>query len=51
MVTDADLILVMDGGYLVDQGRHHELLGRNAAYRTLHAAGTTPATRPVLVTA
>lgn len=53
MVADADLVLVMDGGRLVDQGRHRELLGRSPTYRALHAAGPAPASapRPALVTA
>lgn len=44
-VHDADLILVVEGGRLVDTGRHAELLGRCATYRALAAAtDTIPAT-------
>ncbi len=34
-VMGADRILVMDGGRLVEQGRHAELLERGGLYRTL----------------
>ncbi len=34
-VIDADLIVVMADGRIVDQGSHHELLERCAVYRTL----------------
>jgi ATP-binding cassette subfamily B protein len=37
-VADADLVLVIDAGRVVDQGRHAELLARCALYRRLHAA-------------
>lgn len=35
---DADRILVMDEGRLVEQGRHDELLGRGGLYATLYEA-------------
>ncbi|MGB3481806.1 MAG: ABC transporter ATP-binding protein [Mycobacterium sp.] len=34
-VVDADSIIVMDDGRIVDQGRHHELLARCQLYRRL----------------
>ena len=34
-VADADLIVVMDGGRIVDRGRHEALLARCALYRRL----------------
>ncbi|MEV0590727.1 thiol reductant ABC exporter subunit CydC [Nonomuraea cavernae] len=36
-VTDADRILVMDRGRLVEQGSHRELLARQGAYARLYA--------------
>jgi len=35
-VADADLVLVVEDGCIVDQGRHAELLGRSAVYRRLN---------------
>jgi subfamily B ATP-binding cassette protein MsbA len=35
-VQHATRILVMDGGRIVDRGRHDELLGRDGVYRRLH---------------
>lgn len=32
MITDADLILVLDKGRLIEHGRHHELLSRRGLY-------------------
>lgn len=35
-LADADRLLVMDNGRVVDSGTHHDLLERNAFYRTIH---------------
>jgi ATP-binding cassette, subfamily B, multidrug efflux pump len=37
-IRDADLILVMEEGRIVEQGSHDELLARGGAYATLYAA-------------
>ncbi|WP_345893857.1 ABC transporter ATP-binding protein [Nocardioides sp. TF02-7] len=37
-IRDADLILVMEEGRIVEQGSHAELLGRGGAFARLHAA-------------
>ena len=37
-IRDADTILVMDGGRIVEQGSHHDLLTRHGAYFTLYDA-------------
>ena len=37
-IRDADTILVMDGGRIVEQGNHMELLARGGAYANLYAA-------------
>jgi ATP-binding cassette subfamily B protein len=37
-IRDADLILVMDGGKIVEQGSHAELLAKQGAYHALYAA-------------
>ena len=36
-IQNADLILVMDQGRLVESGRHEELIGRGGLYSRLHA--------------
>ena len=43
-IRDADLILVMDAGRIVEQGDHHELLARRGAYYELYRSQfTSPA--------
>ena len=42
-VADADLVLLMDGGRLVDQGTHGELMTRSGVYRLLHQPGSAAA--------
>jgi ATP-binding cassette subfamily B protein len=43
-IRDADTILVMDAGRIVEQGNHHELLARGGAYFTLyHSQFAAPA--------
>jgi ATP-binding cassette, subfamily B, bacterial len=37
-VHDADRIVVVDDGSIVEQGRHQELLARDSVYRRLHEA-------------
>jgi ABC-type multidrug transport system fused ATPase/permease subunit len=40
-VRHADVILVMDGGAIVEQGSHDELLARGGLYAQLHAVQTS----------
>ncbi|MEO8704979.1 MAG: ABC transporter ATP-binding protein [Kofleriaceae bacterium] len=49
-IRDADLILVMDGGNIVEQGTHAELLARGGAYHALYDAQFA-ATEPRLAAA
>ena len=35
-IRDADTIVVMDGGTIVEQGNHEELLARDGLYRSLY---------------
>jgi len=36
-IRDADMILVMDSGRIVERGTHDELIVRGGAYARLHA--------------
>jgi ATP-binding cassette, subfamily B, bacterial len=42
-VSRADTIVVMDGGRVVEQGAHHELLARDGLYRELFSGQVQPA--------
>ena len=42
-IRDADLILVMDGGAIVEQGTHEQLLETHGAYARLYNAQFTAA--------
>ena len=37
-IRSADLILVVQGGQIVEQGRHQELLRQNGAYAAMYRA-------------
>jgi ABC-type multidrug transport system fused ATPase/permease subunit len=50
-IRHADLILVLNGGQLVEQGTHDELLGHGGLYRQLHDAQHRTARRVGLVQA
>ncbi len=41
-IVDADTILVLDGGRIIGQGTHSELLASNAAYRHMQQLAETP---------
>ena len=43
-IRDADLILVMDAGRIVEQGTHDELLAARGAYYALYEAQFAAAT-------
>ena len=42
-ITRAETIVVMDGGRVVDQGTHHELLARGGFYQELFSGQVQPA--------
>jgi ATP-binding cassette subfamily B protein len=46
-IKHADLIVVLEGGRIVEQGTHAELLRRNGTYANLYAMGFRHATAPV----
>jgi ATP-binding cassette subfamily B multidrug efflux pump len=48
-VRDADLILVMEDGQIVEQGTHAELLARHGAYERLYHAQFSQASDPATV--
>ena len=47
-IRDADIILVMDDGHIVEQGNHDELLAAGGAYATLYNAQFAGAAREVV---
>ncbi len=48
-IRDADLILVMEDGQIVEQGNHAQLLARHGAYERLYRAQFTQAADPAPV--
>jgi ABC-type multidrug transport system fused ATPase/permease subunit len=46
-IVNADLILVMDGGEVIESGTHQELLARGQHYSRLVAAQLQPESRGV----
>ncbi len=49
-IRDADLILVMDSGRIVEQGNHDGLLARGGAYATLYQAQFQAVPEPTTIT-
>ena len=47
-IRDADIILVMDDGHIVEQGNHDELLAAGGAYAALYNAQFAGAARSVV---
>jgi ATP-binding cassette subfamily B protein len=45
-VRDADTIVVMDAGRVIEQGGHEELLGRHGFYRDLYNSQFTEVLAP-----
>ena len=45
-IRDADLILVMDGGRIVQRGRHAELLRQKGLYREIYDLQLSQLVRP-----
>jgi ATP-binding cassette subfamily B protein len=45
-IRDADTIIVMDAGHIVEQGRHAELLTRRGLYHSLYNSQFTEAQAP-----
>ena len=43
-ITGVDTIVVLNGGQIIEQGRHEELLARGGRYAELWAAAETKAT-------
>jgi ATP-binding cassette subfamily B protein len=48
-IRDADLILVMTDGRIVEQGTHEQLLARGGAYEALYRAQFTQEPEPSAV--
>lgn len=47
-IVDADLILYMDGGRVIESGQHHDLLRRNGAYASLYRLQSLLTQQPTL---
>ncbi|WP_259365260.1 ABC transporter ATP-binding protein [Flaviflexus equikiangi] len=48
-IREADIILVMEDGAIVEQGSHHELLARDGAYHRLYMSQFTQGSDPDLL--